>query len=108
MLMAFPKNYVRKRAESIFLKEEVSTWQDADDICDKYEAELPYVSMTDYENFLKCTKFPWNFPFNVFVRNPLPTDDECIVATVTSLTEFSTLSRCSIKGEAKVICEIHL
>ncbi|RXG52270.1 hypothetical protein Avbf_19067 [Armadillidium vulgare] len=65
MLMAFPKNYVRKRAESIvqvkklrsvnlLLKEEVSTWQDAVDLCDKYEAELVYVSMIDYDNFLKC------------------------------------------------------
>ncbi|RXG60075.1 hypothetical protein Avbf_18091 [Armadillidium vulgare] len=92
----------------LFLKEEVSRWQDAVDLCDKYGAELPYMDMTDYDNLLKCTKIPWKYPMTAFARNPLPTDDKCIVATATSVTEFSTLSRCSIEGKAKVICEIRI
>ncbi|KAL7640488.1 UNVERIFIED_CONTAM: hypothetical protein RMT77_008763 [Armadillidium vulgare] len=92
----------------LFLKEEVSSFKDAADLCDKYDAGLPGYSIIDYVNFLNCTKFPWEFPFNIFERNPLPTKDKCLVSTVLGLAAYTTLSRCSIEGKAKVICEIPL
>ncbi|KAB7507618.1 hypothetical protein Anas_05414 [Armadillidium nasatum] len=49
------------------------------------------------------TKIPWNYPMTVFARNPLSTDDKCLACTATSVTEFTTSSRCSI--EAKGECE---
>ncbi|KAB7507616.1 hypothetical protein Anas_05416 [Armadillidium nasatum] len=52
--------------------------------------------------------YPWSFPLTVFLRNPLPTSDKCLAFTAQSKAEFFTLSRCSLKGKAKVICEIHL
>ncbi|KAB7507619.1 hypothetical protein Anas_05415 [Armadillidium nasatum] len=92
----------------LILKEEVSSFQEATDLCAKNGAELYYVDMTDYSNFLNCTKFPWDFPFTMFAKNPLPTEDKCLTCTLISVAELSIQSRCSIEGKAKVICEIKL
>ncbi|KAL7640492.1 UNVERIFIED_CONTAM: hypothetical protein RMT77_008767 [Armadillidium vulgare] len=93
----------------LILKEEVSSFQEAVDLCDEYDAELPMYSVIDYANFLNCgLKFPWEFPFNVFVRNPLPTKDKCLVFTLVGFNEHTEYSRCSTEGKAKVICEIPL
>ncbi|KAL7632025.1 UNVERIFIED_CONTAM: hypothetical protein RMT77_017659 [Armadillidium vulgare] len=93
----------------LLLENKVSTFQEANDLCAKNGAEIVYVSMTDYSNFLKCgAKFPWAFPFTLFAKNPLPTEDKCLACTLTSVAELSTLSRCSIEGKANVVCEIKL
>ncbi|KAB7507621.1 hypothetical protein Anas_05413 [Armadillidium nasatum] len=92
----------------LILKEEVSSFEEAADLCDKYDAELPGYSIKDYVNFLNCTKLPWEFPFNIFERNPLPTKNKCLVSTVVGVAEYTTLNRCSIEGKAKVMCEIPL
>ncbi|KAL7640493.1 UNVERIFIED_CONTAM: hypothetical protein RMT77_008768 [Armadillidium vulgare] len=93
----------------LILKEEVSSFQEAEDLCDKYDAELPMYSIIDYANFLNCgLKLPWQFPFNVFARNPLPTKDKCLAFTFVGLNEHTEYSRCSIEGKAKVACEIPL
>ncbi|KAL7632026.1 UNVERIFIED_CONTAM: hypothetical protein RMT77_017660 [Armadillidium vulgare] len=92
----------------LFLKEEVSSFQDAFDLCVKNGAELPYYSEIDYANLLNCSKIPFEFPITVFVQNPLPTENKCLTATGISVMEFSTLSRCFIKGKARVVCEIPL
>ncbi|RXG62689.1 hypothetical protein Avbf_15789, partial [Armadillidium vulgare] len=84
-----------------FLKEEVSSFQEAVDLCDEYDSQLPIESIIDYVNFLNCTKFPWEFPFNIFERNPLPTKDKCLAFMLVGVAEYTTLSRCSIKGKAK-------
>ncbi|RXG72304.1 hypothetical protein Avbf_06111 [Armadillidium vulgare] len=38
----------------LILKEEVSSFEEAEDLCDKYDAELPMYSIIDYANFLNC------------------------------------------------------
>ncbi|KAB7507617.1 hypothetical protein Anas_05417 [Armadillidium nasatum] len=92
----------------LFLKEEVSSFQDAFDLCVKNGAELPYYTITDYTNLLNCSKIPWEFPYTMFFKNPLPTGDKCLTATRISLMEITTQNHCSIKGKAKVGCEIPL
>ncbi|KAB7501152.1 hypothetical protein Anas_13563 [Armadillidium nasatum] len=87
----------------LILKEEVSSFEEAVDLCDEYDAELPAYSVIDFGNFLNCgVKTPWVFPFNVFARNPLPTKDKCLVFTVVGLNEHTEYSRCSVEGKAKV------
>ncbi|KAL7632028.1 UNVERIFIED_CONTAM: hypothetical protein RMT77_017662 [Armadillidium vulgare] len=92
----------------INLKEEVSSYEEAVDACEERGAVVPYMNMTDYSNYLKCCGYPWSFPLTVFLRNPLPTEDKCLAFTAQSKAEFFTLSSCSIKGKANVVCEIHL
>ncbi|KAB7501919.1 hypothetical protein Anas_14236 [Armadillidium nasatum] len=38
----------------LILKEEVSSFEEAADLCEKYDAELPAYSVIDYANFLNC------------------------------------------------------
>ncbi|KAL7632027.1 UNVERIFIED_CONTAM: hypothetical protein RMT77_017661 [Armadillidium vulgare] len=92
----------------LFLKEEVSSFQDAFDLCVKNGAELPYYSITDYANLLNCSKIPWEFPYTMFFRNPLPTQDKCLTVTRMSVMEITSQNLCFIKGKAKVGCEIPL
>ncbi|RXG55097.1 hypothetical protein Avbf_18588 [Armadillidium vulgare] len=49
-----------------------------------------------------CTGFSWDFPFGLFLQNPLPEQEKCIAVTVLNVNEYSTLSRCSTKSKMKV------
>ncbi|KAL7640365.1 UNVERIFIED_CONTAM: hypothetical protein RMT77_008638 [Armadillidium vulgare] len=97
----------KKYRECYFtLKEEVSTYEEAVNLCAKKGAVIPHISLSDYANFLNCTKFPWKFPFVMFLQPSLPTSDKCITATYMDISEFTALSRCSLQTKAKVVCEI--
>ncbi|KAL7640491.1 UNVERIFIED_CONTAM: hypothetical protein RMT77_008766 [Armadillidium vulgare] len=88
------------------LKEEVFSFQEAVDSCAKKGAVVPHMNFPDYSNFLTCTGFSWDFPFGLFLQNPLPAQEKCIAVTVLNVNEYSTLSRCSMKSKMKVFCEI--
>ncbi|KAB7504209.1 hypothetical protein Anas_12323, partial [Armadillidium nasatum] len=88
------------------LKEEVFSFQEAVDLCYKKNAVVPHMNFADYSNFLTCTGFSWDFPFALFLQNPLPTPEKCIAVTLLNVNEYSTLSRCFMKSKMKVLCEI--
>ncbi|KAL7640368.1 UNVERIFIED_CONTAM: hypothetical protein RMT77_008641 [Armadillidium vulgare] len=90
----------------IYLNETVSTYEEAEDLCAKKEAMLPYFSFKDYSNFLNCTEFPWPHPFKVFLQNSLPTSDKCLDTTFIDVSELISDTRCSLDDKINVICEI--
>ncbi|RXG55998.1 hypothetical protein Avbf_16887 [Armadillidium vulgare] len=78
----------------IFLDEKVSTYEEAEDLCAKKEAMLPYYSFKDYSNLLNCTEVPGS-SLELFLQNSLPTSDKCLDTTVIDVPELISDTRCS-------------
>ncbi|RXG60335.1 hypothetical protein Avbf_11529 [Armadillidium vulgare] len=91
------------------LPDEVTSYQEAEDLCKEKDSVLPLFHLQDYVNFTKCVDLSWKYPLTLFFQPSLSrTSDKCIASTFMNEAEFSTISRCSLKNKAKVMCEIRI